>query len=161
MTDMKDGTLLPWWVVGIALALLDVVVSITQQRMIGASTAYPFVAGLAFSGLRDVYWRLIHGAAYWEVWFLIGGFLGALAVGVLTRRGRAPAVRTTLSARRAAFAFGGGFLMIFGARMADGCTSGHILSGGMQLAISSWWFAAFVLFGGVVTARLVYGRRTG
>jgi uncharacterized membrane protein YedE/YeeE len=50
--------------------------------------------------------------------------------------------------------------MIFGARMADGCTSGHILSGGMQLAISSWWFAAFVLAGGTVAARLLYARRT-
>jgi uncharacterized protein len=33
--------------------------------------------------------------------------------------------------------FGGGFIMLFGARWADGCTSGHGLSGVGQLAVSS------------------------
>ena len=44
-------------------------------------------------------------------------------------------------ALRAGFAVFGGMLMAFGARLAGGCTSGHGLSGTMQLAGSSWIFA--------------------
>ena len=46
--------------------------------------------------------------------------------------------------------------MLFGARMAGGCASGHILSGGVQLALSAWVFTAVVLVAMVLTARLVY-----
>ena len=49
-------------------------------------------------------------------------------------------------------AFVGGFLLIVGARMVDGCTSGHILSGGMEVALSSLTFAAFVLISAVFVA---------
>ena len=35
-------------------------------------------------------------------------------------------------------AFGGGMLMAFGARLAGGCTSGHGISGTLQLNVASW-----------------------
>lgn len=41
-------------------------------------------------------------------------------------------------------AFLGGFLLLFGARMADGCTSGHMMSGMMQGSVSGYLFAASV-----------------
>lgn len=37
-----------------------------------------------------------------------------------------------------------GFLLLFGARMADGCTSGHMMSGIMQSSVSGFFFAAAV-----------------
>jgi len=40
--------------------------------------------------------------------------------------------------------FLGGFLLLFGARMADGCTSGHMMSGMMQGSVSGYLFAASV-----------------
>jgi uncharacterized membrane protein YedE/YeeE len=43
-----------------------------------------------------------------------------------------------------------------GARLADGCTSGHILSGGMELAISSLVFAILVFISFIITANLFY-----
>jgi len=46
--------------------------------------------------------------------------------------------------------------LIFGARMAGGCTSGHVLSGGMQLAVSSLVFAAFVFGGLLLTGKYFY-----
>jgi uncharacterized membrane protein YedE/YeeE len=52
----------------------------------------------------------------------------------------------------------GGILVGFGARLADGCTSGHALSGGLQLAVSSWLFLAAMMLSGVITARLVFRR---
>jgi len=38
--------------------------------------------------------------------------------------------------------FVGGFIFVFGARLADGCTSGHMMSGIMQGSISGFVFAA-------------------
>jgi uncharacterized membrane protein YedE/YeeE len=61
------------------------------------------------------------------------------------------------AAKRLVWASIGGFLLILGARLADGCTSGHILSGGMELAVSSLVFAVFVMISAVVTARHFYG----
>ena len=50
----------------------------------------------------------------------------------------------------------GGFILIIGARMAGGCTSGHILSGGMQFAFSSMFFSIFVFAGLLITGRYFY-----
>jgi uncharacterized membrane protein YedE/YeeE len=46
---------------------------------------------------------------------------------------------------------------MFGARMADGCASGHILSGGVQMAASAWLFTVAVFIGMIATARVTYG----
>ena len=50
-------------------------------------------------------------------------------------------------------AFIGGFLLLFGARMADGCTSGHMFSGMMQGSVSGYIFAASVFLAGIPVAR--------
>lgn len=47
-----------------------------------------------------------------------------------------------------------------GARMSGGCTSGHILSGGMQLALSSFIFAIFVFASLLITGRFFYREKT-
>lgn len=56
-------------------------------------------------------------------------------------------------------AFAGGVLALFGARMADGCPSGHGLSGMMQLSVSA--FVALAMFFGVgaLVASLIYRRK--
>jgi uncharacterized membrane protein YedE/YeeE len=91
------------------------------------------------------------------VGLLIGGFL-ASRLGA--QHQAIPAVdrvhaRETTDARRYADAFIGGFLILFGARLAGGCTSGHIISGMTQLALSSAIFTAAVFGGGMGTARLL------
>lgn len=60
---------------------------------------------------------------------------------------------------RFAAAAAGGFLLLFGARLAGGCTSGHILSGVSQLAISSIVFFIAAFGSAVVTAKLLYDRK--
>ncbi len=62
-------------------------------------------------------------------------------------------------AKRWAVAFAGGAIMLFGARMAGGCTSGHGLSGTLQLAVSGWLFTAALFAAGVATAYAVYGKK--
>ena len=48
--------------------------------------------------------------------------------------------------------------MVFGARVAGGCTSGHGISGDLQLAASSWVFMPTAFAVAVGTAFLMYGR---
>lgn len=42
--------------------------------------------------------------------------------------------------QRYAVAFAGGFVVLYGARLAGGCTSGHMMSGVMQTALSGYIF---------------------
>src|SRR5690606_31952256 len=58
-------------------------------------------------------------------------------------------------ARRKWMACAGGFLILFGARLAGGCTSGHVITGMTQLATASFIFAAAVFAVGIPTARVV------
>lgn len=51
--------------------------------------------------------------------------------------------------------FIGGFLLLYGARMADGCTSGHMMSGMMQDSISGYVFAISVFATAIPTAIIV------
>lgn len=50
--------------------------------------------------------------------------------------------------------FLGGFLLLFGARWAGGCTSGHMMSGIMQSSTSGIVFALAVFFTGIIIAVL-------
>ena len=57
--------------------------------------------------------------------------------------------------RKYALSFIGGFLLLYGARMADGCTSGHMMSGMMQGSISGYVFAISVFATAIPTAIIV------
>jgi len=57
---------------------------------------------------------------------------------------------------RMAVGFLGGGLMAFGARMAGGCTSGHGISGALQLSVGSWIALLGFFVGGIATAMLLF-----
>ena len=85
----------------------------------------------------------------WEWMLVIGVFFGAWLSAKLSgdrTRQKVPSLwkwRFGPSVgKRFAGAFLGGALMMFGARIAQGCTSGHGISGSLQLAVSSWLFVA-------------------
>jgi uncharacterized membrane protein YedE/YeeE len=48
--------------------------------------------------------------------------------------------------------FGGGLLMAYGARLAGGCTSGHGISGTLQLNPGSWITVICLFIGGIAVA---------
>ena len=77
----------------------------------------------------------------------------------MNRSGYSPIWRrvigTRASALRFPMAFVGGFLMLLGARIADGCTSGHGISGIAQLSIGSFIAVAAMFAGGIGTAMLL------
>lgn len=55
-------------------------------------------------------------------------------------------------------AFAAGFVVLYGARLAGGCTSGHMMSGLMQTAVSGYIFTAGVFVTGIPVALLVFRR---
>ncbi len=159
-----------WRLAGVLLGLL-VAAAVGLQGPLGISTAY--VTTEAFVA-RQVSPRLLAGneylssvgAALTPEWVaVLGVALGALLTSLLSRTRhpeRMPAVWRTRFGGRTALrflaAFTGGALLLFGARMAGGCTSGHVISGMSQLALSGMVFAVAVFAAGIPTALLVYRR---
>lgn len=55
--------------------------------------------------------------------------------------------------------FFAGILVLFGARLAGGCTSGHMMSGMMQTSISGYLFTLGVMVVGIPTALFIYRKK--
>lgn len=58
--------------------------------------------------------------------------------------------------KRYAVTFLAGFVVLYGARLAGGCTSGHMMSGMMQTALSGYLFAAAAFATAVPVALVLY-----
>lgn len=61
-------------------------------------------------------------------------------------------------AKRYLTVFLAGFVVLFGARLAGGCTSGHMMSGMMQTALSGYLFAAGAFVAAIPLAIIVFKR---
>jgi hypothetical protein len=83
---------------------------------------------------------------YMTIGVLLGGAVSSYAAGRM-RLGVRKGPRTTLG-WRLTFAFGGGLLMGYAAKLARGCTSGQALSGGAMLSVGAWIFMLAVFAGG-------------
>lgn len=154
-----------WIYTGIGLAVLNVIVfaSSVTNRPIGASTSFPYLADVISGFTNNDYFNKIKTPGSWEVIFLSGAFLSGLIISLIKNEFSFTLIhknwkkyKNNSKQSRIIWAFVGGFILIFGARMAGGCTSGHILSGGMQLAFSSLTFAIFVFIGLLTTGKLFY-----
>ncbi|WP_371185374.1 YeeE/YedE thiosulfate transporter family protein [Thalassotalea maritima] len=87
---------------------------------------------------------------------IFGGFLASrhhkepdLPKAHVERFGHSPASRYSMT-------FIGGFIALFGARLAGGCTSGHMMSGMMQTSLSGYLFALTAFAIAIPTAIIVY-----
>jgi uncharacterized protein len=92
---------------------------------------------------------------------MVGGFLSAMARGGLSAPERTmPALwRVNFGdsqMKRYAVTFVGGFIVLYGARLAGGCTSGHMMSGMMQTALSGYIFAAGAFAAAVPVSLLLF-----
>jgi len=97
---------------------------------------------------------------------IAGGFLArkfrsddtsdADSVAILTRQQRFG----SSPLKRSIAAMLGGMLVLYGARMAGGCTSGHMMSGMMQTSISAYVFTVAVFLVAIPTALLLYQKDT-
>jgi uncharacterized membrane protein YedE/YeeE len=147
--------------------------SLGKTNYLGASTTFVRAAGIIE---RTVATEHVASSDYftkekvrvdWQFMLVIGIFLGALISAATDGSFKLESVPPTWKERfgpsigkRAVAAFFGGVVAMIGARMADGCPSGHGLSGMMQLSVSA--FAALAMFfgAGILVANLVYRRRS-
>jgi len=154
-----------WILSGITLAILNLIVfsSALTNRPIGASTTFPYVADF-LTGLTDNnYFNAIKTPGNWELIFLQGAFIAGITISLIRKDFKLILIhnnwkkhKNNSSISRIIWSFIGGFILLFGARMAGGCTSGHILSGGMQFAFSSLFFSVFVFIGLLITGKYFY-----
>jgi len=159
---------LPWWMGGILMSgLLLLTFSIFgADRPIGSSTYVPYFAGIIFDLNPENYSYLKHieASGSWEGIMLLGALFGGFITSVfITKSFRFSLIPTAWKtyknnsiASRLLWSFFAGFIMIIGARLAGGCTSGHFMSGMSQMAISAMIFGGVVMVTLVVTGRLFY-----
>jgi uncharacterized membrane protein YedE/YeeE len=158
---------------GILIGLLQIPAFLIIETALGASSSYVTVgaaiASLIDPSLLNIEYAAKHVAVnaknYWQVALVAGIALGAFASMKLSGAARAPispiwtkALGSPSAGLRYAVAFVAGFLMLFGARIADGCTSGHGLSGMAQLSVGSTIAVAAMFAGGIATASLLLRR---
>ncbi|MFP3872764.1 MAG: YeeE/YedE thiosulfate transporter family protein [Candidatus Natronoplasma sp.] len=169
MVSLISGLWSPY-IVGAGIGILVTLGFILSNKAIGCSNAYARTFGMIEKSVRGEkvkekpYYKKFIPKIDWE-WMLIlgvvfGAFLSSVLSGSFTIE-TVPAVwANTFGADpvvRLIGAFIGGLLLGFGARMAGGCTSGHGISGTIQLALSSWSALIFFFIGGIFTALLVHG----
>jgi len=154
---------LPSWArLGIIFGVVSAA-SILLWGPIGVSGTYPRLIGAVLRRVTPEYaaanpylvkmGSLLKPETMLVIGLLIGGFLASQ----FTKSAK-PAMQMVHAGETSAMAryrdaFLGGFLIIFGARIAGGCTSGHIISGITQLSVSGMIFAAGVFATGILTAK--------
>lgn len=158
------------YLVGALIGLLVLSTLALAGQKIGASSAYSDAAGMIGRLLAPKhvaslpYYRNNKPMIGWTftivVGAMLGSFLAAWSGGELTGTYLQDMWIARFGADsgllRTVVALVGGALMAFGARMAGGCTSGHGISGTLQLAVSSWIAVICFFIGGIVAAMLMY-----
>jgi uncharacterized membrane protein YedE/YeeE len=158
----------PYWV-GFGIGILSWIAFVLSDKPIGVSTAYAQTSGMLEKAVQG---RQVEAKAYYReyvpqigwTWMLVVGLVGGAFVSAATsgdfrlewipalwedKFGHSPIIRW-------AVAFSGGVVLGIGARWADGCTSGHGISGTLQLIVSSWIAVICFFIGGVVIANIIY-----
>ncbi len=158
----------PWASLGILFGLVSAA-AIALYGPIGVSGTYPRLVGAVLRRTAPAYaaanpylvkmGSLATPESMLVLGLLIGGFLASRLSGESVAAAEYVHANETTARRRYMNAFVGGVLIVFGARLAGGCTSGHIISGITQLAVSSILFGAAVFASGIITAKLIRGGR--
>ncbi|QDS95753.1 putative inner membrane protein [Roseimaritima multifibrata] len=166
-----DGAAWSPYLVGALIGVLSMLTFYFSNKPLGASTAYARIAGLVGKQAAPThtaklkYFQDNPPKVGWELMLVagvvIGAFLAAWTGGEWTGQFLPEMWQARFGqdsyALRLGVTFLGGIAMAFGARMAGGCTSGHGISGTLQLAVGSWLSAICFFIGGIVAAWLMFG----
>lgn len=160
----------PYWspyIAGIIIGLLQIPIFFALHASIGTSGSLHSMACSILSWFANLDAQQISTKCFsmlkhwWQLGFVAGTLLGAYISSTLsnTRRKNFSDVWTkaasisTLSTRLF-MAFCGGFIMLLGARIADGCTSGNGISGISLLSVGSMIVIASMFIGGILVVQL-------
>jgi len=156
------------YAVGTGIGVLSWFAFATADNHLAITLQYEHIAAMAIPNAQYYAARAAEGLepkVGWYLMLLIGVFIGAFLSSWLSGdRGRIavpPLWRWRFGesrTKRFAAAFIGGGVMVLGARIAGGCTSGHGISGTLQLAVQSWSFILVAFAVAIATAFLIFGR---
>jgi len=159
------------YVVGTLIGVLSWATFYTVDKPLGASTTFVRVAGLLEQAVvpqhvaDNAYFAKTKLKIDWQMMLVLGVMIGAWFSSRLSGGGIVERVPELWRERfgesrplRYAAAVLGGVLLLYGARLAGGCTSGHGMSGSLQLAASGWTFFMAVFAAGIATAFTLYGK---
>lgn len=176
---MQNDSIISWKAAGISLGLL-LIIATALVKPLGVSTQFVVTdAAVAHRVAPEFAEGNEYLAKYgektdWGIgygWMLvIGMFVGGGITHLLLKnkqpeidKGSMPAMWTekfgSSHAKRYASSFAGGLLLLFGARLAGGCTSGHMISGISQLALSSFLFGIATFGAAILMAKFLYRNR--
>ena len=157
------------YAVGIGIGMLSWFTFLISKKPIGCSTAFARTSGMIekiFKGKKveeKLYYQEIKPVVDWEWMLVLGVVFGALASSLLSGDfnwqwvpSRWMSVFGAAPLPRVITAILGGICLGFGARWSGGCTSGHGISGTLQLTVSSWVSAICFFIGGIASAFLLY-----
>lgn len=178
---MNDEPIISWKVAGISLGLLLILATFLVKPL-GVSTQFVVTDAIVTHKIapefaeNNAYMSKYGEKSDWGVgygWMLVFGMLvgGGLTAYIFREKqpeldkGSMPSMWTgqfgTSEAKRYGASFLGGLLLLFGARLAGGCTSGHMISGISQMALSSFIFGITTFAVAIVVAKLLYRNRGG
>ena len=161
---MSGITLWEGWIAGGAIGLFAVALLGVTGKQFGCSSSYCHfwspLSRLRF--FRDADFRLDS----WRVWFILGVPLGG-ALAVLTSPGAElvpsfsmgamyEAVMPEVLWQKLLLLFAGGICLGLGARLANGCTSGHVITGVALLNPPSMLAGALFFIGGLFMAQSLF-----
>jgi hypothetical protein len=157
------------YVVGAGIGVLSWLAFVLSDKPIGVSTAYAQSAGMIEKTIRGSeveekpYYREYVPRISWTwmlvIGIIVGAFISARLSGDFQLRWIPPLWEEKIGDSvffRWLAAFIGGAILGIGARWADGCTSGHGISGALQLVVSSWVAVICFFAGGVIAAQLLF-----
>ncbi|MFN2286866.1 MAG: YeeE/YedE thiosulfate transporter family protein [Chromatocurvus sp.] len=166
--EPESGAWSPY-LVGMLIGLLSMATFYFSDKPLSVSTAYARLAGMVgnlFSRGHTEnlkYYQDTKPKIEWGVMLVFGMLLGAFIAAFTGGEITAEWVPALWEERfgpdvvlRLGMAFVGGAVTAYGARLAGGCTSGHGISGALQLSVSSWIAITCFFIGAVVTANLLF-----
>jgi len=137
-------------------AIDENVVTAAEEAKHGYTSTNPYLAKSGGKYARNVANPLNYGFVF-VIAMMFGALVSAILRGGVVRgeRSMPPFWRANFgdaSWKRYLAAFAAGFLVLYGARLAGGCTSGHMMSGMMQTALSGYVFSAGAFLVAIPTA---------
>ena len=157
------------YLVGTLIGLLSMATFYFSNKQLSVSTAYARLAGLVGNLFAKghtenlKFYQETKPKIEWGVMLVFGMLLGAFIAAATGGEISAAWVPALWEQRfgadvglRLSMAFVGGAVMAFGARLAGGCTSGHGISGALQLSVSSWIALVCFFAAAVATAHLLF-----
>jgi uncharacterized membrane protein YedE/YeeE len=170
-TLLEFLTMARWspYIAGAGIGILSCLTLVLADRSLGCSTAFVKARGLIGKAINAekirtmAYYHEIVPQVDWAFMIIPGIIIGAFLSSVLSGTFQivwVPALWGSVFGNNAVLriivALAGGILLGFGARWAGGCTSGHGISGSIQLSLASMITAACFFAGGIAVAMLLY-----